>query len=89
MSDTIGDLVQNFVGDFFDGSGHCVNGVYRADDCRPSFVTLVVTNAYGLEVRNSDEVLPYLTSQTAVVEFFTQDRVSFSQSVQTVSGDSA
>ena len=89
MSDAIGDVVQNFVGDFFDGSSHGIHGVYRTDDCRPTFVTLVVTNTYGLEVRKSDKVLPYLTSQTALVELFTQDRVSFSQSVETISGDGA
>ena len=71
----------------FDGCGHCVNGVYGADDYRPFEGTSVVTNAYRFEVRHDGEVLPYFFIQASFSKFFTEDCVSFANCFQTIAGN--
>ena len=87
VSDPVGDLVQDLVGDLFDGSAHSVLGVDSADDSGPAFVAALVTDTNALDVGNSNEVLPYLLSQAALIELITQDSVCLAQSFQTVAGD--
>ena len=69
IRNSIGDLVENVIGDFFNRCGHGVAGIDGADDCGPAFVTLAVLDTDALEIRNSDEILPDLFAETAVVKF--------------------
>ena len=48
MGDAVGDMMQEGVGDLLDGGGHGIGGVHRADDCRPSLITLSFSHAYAL-----------------------------------------
>ena len=86
MGDAVGDLVEDLVGDLLDGGGHGILGIDSTDDGGPAFVTALVLNADTLNIGHSDEVLPDLFSQTALVEFLTQDGVGLTQSLQTVTG---
>ena len=87
MGDPVGDLVQDLVGDLFDGGAHGILGIDSADDGGPAFVTALVLHTDALDIGNSDEVLPNLLSQAALVELVTQDGIGFTQSLQAVTGD--
>ena len=87
MGDPVGDLVQDLIGDLLNGGGHSVLGVNRTDNGGPAFITAFILNANALDVGNSDEVLPHLFVQTALIELFAQDRIGFTQSFQTVTGN--
>ena len=89
MGDAVGDLVKNIIGDFFDSSGHSILSVYCADNCRPTFVAAFILNANALDIGNSDEILPYLFSKTVKVKLFTKNSICLTESVESVSGDSA
>ena len=81
--------MEECVGDLLDGSGHGVGGIDGADDRGPSLIALAVLHTDGLEIRNGDEILPYLACETVLVELLTQDRVCLTQRVQTIAGDRA
>ena len=51
------DLVENGVGDLFNGGGHCVLGIHGADDGRPAFVAALVLHTNTLKI---DCLLDYL-----------------------------
>ena len=89
MGNTVGDLVQNTVGNFFDGSRHGILGVDGADDSGPAFVAALVLDTDALDVGHSDEVLPDLFVQAVLLKLFPQDSVCFTQSMKTVAGNSA
>ena len=67
------DLVENGIGDLLDGGGHSVLGVHGADDGGPALVAALFLHANALDVRHSNEILPGLLSQAALVELVTQD----------------
>ena len=58
MGDAVGDVVQQSVGNLFDGGGHGVGGVHGADDGGPTLVTHLIAHANALHIGNGDEVLP-------------------------------
>ena len=89
VSDTVGNAMENFIGDLLDSSGHSVCGIDRADDCGPSLVTLAVLNTYTLEIGHGDKILPNLGCKTAVIELFAEDSVCFAEGVESVTGDCA
>ena len=89
VGDAACDVVQQGIGDLFNGGGHGVGGVHRPDDGGPAFVPLAVPHAHALHVGHGDEILPHLAGQTVLVEFLPQNAVSFPQGLQTVPGDSA
>ena len=80
MGDSIGNVVQQRVGDLLDGSGHSVLGVYGANDGGPAFVATLILNANALDIGNGNEILPNLFAQTVLCKFLAKDGVSFTQS---------
>ena len=89
VNDSVCDLVENSVRNFFDGSGHSVLGIDCADDRGPAFIAAFFFNADALDIGNRDEVLPYGLCEAAVIEFFAEDRVCFTECVESVAGDCA
>ena len=87
VNDSVRDLMENCIGDLFDGSSHSVLGVDGADDCGPTFVTAFFFYANALDIGNGNEVLPYGLCKTAVVEFFAENGVCFTECVESVAGD--
>ena len=87
--DSCNDLMKNGVGNLLDGGGHCVLGIYGADDCGPAFVAGVVLYADTLDVGNCDEVLPGLLCEAALVELVAENCISLAKSLESVAGDRA
>ena len=81
VCNSVGNVVENRIGNLFDGSCHCVSCVDCSDDCRPTFVTAVIFNANALHIGNCNKVLPYLISKSTIIKFFSQNSVSLTQSV--------
>ena len=80
--------MENGIGYLLNSRGHCVLGIYRADNSGPAFVTAVVLNANALYVGNRYKVLPYLLCESTVVKLLAENCVSLAQSVESVAGDS-
>ena len=89
MGNAVGDVVEQRIGNLFDGSAHCVGGIYGADDCGPAFVAAFVLNTYALNIGHSDKVLPNLFAETVLCKLLTKDGISFTQRLKTVAGDCA
>ena len=87
--DAVGDLVQQSIGDLFDGGRGGVDRVHRAQNHGPVKGALAVLDAGALEIGNDGEVLPDLALKAVVRELFAEDRVGFSQRLETVAGDRA
>ena len=77
-NDSVGYLVENGIGDLFNGSGHSILGVDGTDDCGPAFIAAFVLYADALDIGNCDEILPYGFCKTAVVKFFVKNLNSIS-----------
>ena len=87
VGDAVGDMVEERVGNFFDGGGHGVLGVDGTDDGGPALVAALVLHAHALDIGHGDEVLPHLAGQAVVGKFFTENGIGFTQGVETVPGD--
>ena len=79
--------MQNCIGDLFDGSSHSIGRIHSTDDGRPTLVAHFITDTNALDIGHSNKVLPHFACQTGVVKLFTQDGISLTQGVQSVSGN--
>ena len=84
VDDSVGNSVENGVGNFFNGSSHSVLGIYGADDSGPTFITFVISDTNALHIGHGNEILPYFGSKTAFVKFFTENGISFTERMESV-----
>ena len=87
VCDAVCDVMKNCVGNLFYCGCHSVFCVDCSDDCRPALITAVVLDTYTLHIGYSNEVLPYLFCKAVVCKFFSENCVSFSECLKSVTCD--
>ena len=87
MGNAIGNFVEQSIRNFFNGGGHSIGGIHGTNDSRPAFISLIITHAYALEIRNGNEILPYFAGKIVLVKFFAKDGIGFTQRFQTIAGN--
>ena len=81
--------MKDGVVNFFNRSGHRVDGINGTNDYRPVVASCVISYADRTEVGNSCEVLPYLACKSVFSKFVAENSVGQTYSFKTVTCDSA
>ena len=90
VRDAVCDMLQQCERDIRNGRGHCVAGIDRTEHHEISFGAFsFFADAHALEVGDDGEVLPYLSFQSVLCKFFSQNRVRFTYDFQPFSRDRA
>lgn len=89
LENTVGNLHQYRPLYRLNSSSHGIHRINGTDNDRPVKRTGIITYTYRLEIGYNSEILPYFLIQTCQPEFFLQDSVRLTNSLQTVTCDSS
>ena len=89
VCDTLGDFMENGIGNFLYSGGHGIFGINGSDNCGPAFVTAFVFNSHAFNIGNGYEILPNLFGEAVLIELVAQNCICFAECTQSISCDGA